>query len=60
MTLHELDEYRLIDDVVFVEFDRNPNFILDYILCDVVARLRNQENCLMYFRCDRIVDSLME
>jgi hypothetical protein len=28
----------LIDDVTFVEFDRNPNFVPDYILPDVVAR----------------------
>ena len=28
----------LIDDVTFAEFDRNPNFIPDYILPDVVAQ----------------------
>jgi hypothetical protein len=28
----------LIDDVAFEEFDRNPNFVPDYILHDVVAR----------------------
>jgi len=28
----------LIDDVTFAEFDRNPNFVPDYILPDVVAR----------------------
>jgi hypothetical protein len=51
MTLHKLDG------------DRNPNFIPDDILPDVVARLRNQRNCSlcrMYFICDGIVDSLME
>jgi hypothetical protein len=31
-----------IDDVAFAEFDRNPNFVPDYILPDVVARLKNQ------------------
>jgi hypothetical protein len=31
-----------IDDVAFAEFDHNPNFIPDYILHDVVARLKNQ------------------
>jgi hypothetical protein len=52
-----------IDDVTFAEFDRNPNFVPDYILSDVVARLRNQENCSpcrMYFIRDEIVDSLIE
>jgi hypothetical protein len=31
----------MLDDVVFAEFDRNPNFDPDYILPDVVALLRN-------------------
>jgi hypothetical protein len=55
MTLDKLDGDRLID--------RNPNFVLDYILSDVVAHLKNQENCSpyqMYFIRDRIVDSLIE
>ena len=34
---------RSLDDVVFAEFDRNPNFILDDILPDVVEHLRNHE-----------------
>jgi hypothetical protein len=53
----------IADDVAFVEFDRNPNFVPDYILPDVVARLRNQENCSpcrMYFIHNGIVNSLME
>jgi hypothetical protein len=33
----------LLDDVAFAEFDRNPHFVPDYILPDVVARLRNQK-----------------
>jgi hypothetical protein len=54
-----------IDDVAFVEFDRNFNFVPDYILPDVVARLRNQGNCSpspcqMYFIHDGIVDGLIE
>jgi hypothetical protein len=52
-----------IDDVAFAEFDRNSNFVPDYILPDVVARLRNQENyspCRMYFIRDGIIDSLIE
>jgi hypothetical protein len=28
----------LINDIAFAEFDRNPNFVPDYILPDVVAR----------------------
>jgi hypothetical protein len=54
---------RSLDDVTFTEFDRNPNFVLDDILSDVVARLRNQENCSpcrMDFVRDEIVDRLME
>jgi hypothetical protein len=30
-----------LDDIAFAEFDRNLNFVLDDILLDVVARLRN-------------------
>ena len=54
---------RSLDDVAFAEFNRNPNFISDDILPDVVARLRNQENyssCRMDFIRDEIVDSLMK
>jgi len=53
----------MLDDVAFVEFDRNLNFVPDDILPGVVARLRNQENyspCRMDFVSDEIVDSLME
>jgi hypothetical protein len=32
-----------INDVAFVEFDRNPNFVPDYILPDVVALLRTRK-----------------
>jgi hypothetical protein len=52
-----------LDDVTFVEFDHNPNFVSDDILSDIVARLKNQENCSpcrMDFIRDEIVDSLME
>jgi hypothetical protein len=54
---------RSLDDIAFTEFDRNLNFVLDDILHDVVARLRNQENCSpcrMDFVRDEIVDSLMK
>jgi len=33
-----------IGDVAFTRFNRNLNFVHDYILPDVVARLRNQGN----------------
>ena len=54
---------RSLDDVTFAEFDRNPNFVPDDILPDVVAHLRNQGNCSPYrmdLIRDGIVDSLME
>jgi hypothetical protein len=54
---------RSLDDVSFAEFDRNLNFILDDILLDVVARLRNHEKYSPYlidFVRDEIAHSLME
>jgi hypothetical protein len=33
--------WRSLDDAVFTEFDRNFNFVPDYILPDVVALLKN-------------------
>jgi hypothetical protein len=36
MTLHNYIKRRSHDDVTFAEFDRNPNFISDDILPDVV------------------------
>jgi len=59
MTLHKLDR----DDVAFIEFDRNSNFIPDYILPDVAACLRNKKNCSpyhIYLLRDEIVNSLIE
>jgi hypothetical protein len=38
LTLHDYTKRRLQDDVVFAEYDRNPNFILDDFLLDIVAR----------------------
>jgi hypothetical protein len=37
MTLHNYIRRRFHYDVAFAEFDRNPNFILDNILPDIVA-----------------------
>jgi hypothetical protein len=54
---------RSLDDVAFAEFDRNPNFVLDDILPDVVARLRNHGKyspCWIDFVRDEIAHSLME
>jgi type IV secretory pathway ATPase VirB11/archaellum biosynthesis ATPase len=36
MTLHNYIRRRSLDDITFAEFDRNPNFISDDILPDVV------------------------
>jgi len=43
MTLHNYIRRRFYDDVVFTEFDRNPNFIPDNILPNIVARSENHE-----------------
>jgi hypothetical protein len=54
---------RSLDDVAFAEFDRNSNFIIDDILLDVVARLRNHGKYSLYlidFVRDEIIYSLME
>ena len=63
MALHNYIRERLHDDIAFAEFDRNPNFVPNYILFDVVARSRSHENYNPYrmnFVCDGIVNSLME
>jgi hypothetical protein len=54
---------RSLDDVTFAEFDRNLNFILNDILPDIVARLRNLEKyspCWIDFVRYEIARSLME
>ena len=48
------------DDVTFVEFDRNSNFVYDDILLDFVARLINCSPYRMNFIRDEIVDKLMK
>jgi len=48
---------------MFVKFHSNSNFIFDYILFDVIVRLRNQKNyslCRMYYIRDGIINSLIE
>jgi hypothetical protein len=62
MTLYKL-EGRTHDNIAFAEFDRNPNFVPDEILHDIVARSRNHENyshCRMDFVRNGIAYSLME
>jgi hypothetical protein len=52
-----------LNDVAFAEFDPNLNFVLDDILSDVVARLRNHEKhspCWIDFVRYEIAHSLME
>ena len=51
------------DDVAFMEFDCNSNFVYDDILPDFVTRSKNYKNystCWMNFVRDIIKDSLME
>jgi hypothetical protein len=43
MTLHNYIRRRFYDDVVFAEFDGNPNFIPDNILPNIIARSENHE-----------------
>jgi len=62
MALHNYIRRRSHDDIIFAKFDRNPNFIPDDILPDIVARSGSHENCSLYrmnFICDGIADSLM-
>nr|XP_034902955.1 protein ALP1-like [Populus alba] len=53
MALHNYIRRRSHDDVVFAEFDRNPNYVPDDILPDVVARpesIGNNRQSRMNFR----------
>jgi hypothetical protein len=62
MALYNYIRRRSHDDIIFVKFDRNPNFIPDDILPDVVARSGSHNNCSLYrmnFICDGITDNLM-
>jgi hypothetical protein len=63
MTLHNYIRRRSHDDVAFVKFNRNLNFVSDDILLDVVARsgsYGNCSSCQMDFVRDGITNSLME
>jgi len=53
----------LHDDLAFVEFDRNFNFVSDDILPDFVTRSKNHENYSTYrmnFIRNEIIDKLIE
>jgi len=63
MTLHNYIRRRSHDDVAFAKFDRNPNFVPDDMLHNVVVLLGSYRNCSSYrmdFVCDEIADNLME
>ena len=63
MTLHNYIRRRSHDELAFVEFNRNSNFVSNDILLDVFARSGNYGNCSPYqvdFIPDRIANSLME
>jgi hypothetical protein len=63
MTLHNYIRRRSHDDVLFVEFDRNLNFIPSDILYDIVAYSGNHGNsslCWMNIVRDRITNNLIK
>ena len=45
MSLYNYIRRRSYDNVAFIEFDHNSNFVPDDILLDVIVRSRNHENC---------------
>jgi hypothetical protein len=44
MTLHNYIRRKSQEDVAFTEYDRNPNFIPDDFLVDVIPRSQSQGN----------------
>jgi len=62
MTLHNYIRRKSQEDVAFTKYDRNPNFIPDDILTDVVPHSQSQDNrrpSRMNYIGDGITDSLM-
>jgi hypothetical protein len=62
MTLHNYIRRRSQDDDVFAEYDRNPNFISDDFLPDIIAHSDSQGSqrpSRMDFIRDGIANSLM-
>ena len=45
IALHNYIRRRSHNDIAFVEFDHNPNFVHDKILPDVIARSGSHGNC---------------
>jgi len=63
MTLHNYIRRRSYDDITFAEFGRNPNFVADDILPDVVTRSESHikcSPCRIDFVHDETANSLME
>ena len=62
MTLHNYIRRKSQDDIIFTEYDRNPNFVSEDILPDIVPRSNSQGSqaysCMDLVR-DGIVSSLM-
>jgi hypothetical protein len=62
MALHNYIRRRSQEDEVFAEYDRNPNFIPDDFLLDIVARSDSQgsqRSSCMDFVLNGIANSLM-
>jgi hypothetical protein len=62
MALHNYIRRKSQEDVAFTEYDRNPHFIPDDFLADVVSRSQSQGNhrpSQMNYVRDGIADSLM-
>ena len=62
LTLHNYIRRKSQEDVAFTEYDRNPHFIPDDFLADVVSRSQSQGNhrpSQMNYVRDGIADSLM-
>ena len=62
MALHNYIRRKSQEDIVFTEYDRNPQFVPDDFLADVVSRSQSQGNhrpSQMNHVRDGIADSLM-
>ena len=62
MALHNYIRRKSQEDVAFTEYDRNPHFVPDDFLADVVSRSQSQGNhrpSQMNHVCDGIADNLM-
>ena len=57
MTLHNYIRRRSQDDAVFVEYDRNPDYIPDDFLPDIVA-CENSQSLRTHSRMDIVRDDI--